>query len=77
MKTPRIVENQHIGKRALVRHKGRLIEGTIEELSPSAGHFRHGEQWLDNEPGQILEILPPRKKDGKPTRFSVTKKGGN
>ncbi|WP_309387479.1 hypothetical protein [Cerasicoccus frondis] len=76
MALPRIVTKAELGKRALVRVKGRLYEGEIEELAPSGEFFLHNGQWLDNKPGQVLELLPPRKVDGKPTRANPLKKKG-
>ena len=70
MKTPRIIEKEHLKKRVLFRAGKALKEGIIDELSPSSGSVKIAGGWYDNEAGLVVEILPDIKIKPKPTRSS-------
>ncbi|MDP0495074.1 MAG: hypothetical protein Q7Q73_02590 [Verrucomicrobiota bacterium JB024] len=54
-----IIEQKHIGRRGVFRAKTKLVEGVVQELSPSEALFRvNASTWLENKSSSTVELLP-------------------
>lgn len=73
-----VIEANHIGRRGVFRDKRRLIEGVVQEISPSGVLFRvNAATWLENKAGSTVELLPDLQLDTpkRPKRGASKQKG--
>ncbi|MEO0797327.1 MAG: hypothetical protein AAFX93_19420 [Verrucomicrobiota bacterium] len=57
-----VIETKHIGMRGVFRDKRKLVQGVIQEISPSKTLFRiNSATWLENTTNSTVELLPDLK----------------